>query len=238
MDTRSAEMTKYVANAMLATRISFMNEMANLCERVGADIDKVRSGVGTDPRIGKSFLFPGVGYGGSCFPKDVKALMKTSADSGLPLAILQAVDDVNDRQKLVLVEKVIKAFGTDLAGKRLAVWGLAFKPQTDDMREAPAVKVIEAMLEHGASISANDPEANENAKKIFGTRIKIEEDQYQCLEGADALLVITEWNEYRRPDFQRMKELLRKPYVFDGRNIYTPETMRQMGFTYVCIGRP
>jgi UDPglucose 6-dehydrogenase len=237
MDTRSAEMTKYVANAMLATRISFMNEMANIAERVGADINKVRVGVGSDPRIGPSFLFPGCGYGGSCFPKDVKALIKTSQEAGNPSKVLAAVDEVNNRQKLVLVDKVVGSLGENLKGKRLAVWGLAFKPQTDDMREAPSVKVIEALLAKGASISANDPEAMENAKKIFGTRIDLVEDQYQALEGADGLLVITEWNEYRRPDFPKMKELLKGPHVWDGRNIYNPETMSQMGFQYSCIGR-
>ncbi|MCK6547870.1 UDP-glucose/GDP-mannose dehydrogenase family protein [Myxococcota bacterium] len=237
MDPRSAEMTKYVANAMLATRISFMNEVANLCERVGADVEKVRAGVGSDPRIGKYFLFPGVGYGGSCFPKDVLALLKTSNDSGVPFQILKAVDEVNDRQKLVLAEKVIKQFGEDLAGKKFAVWGLAFKPQTDDMREAPALKVIETLLAKGAQVSANDPEAMKNARRIFGDKIQLEEDQYKCLEGADALIIITEWNEYRAPDFERMKSLMRHPFVFDGRNIYTPESMRHLGFTYSCIGR-
>jgi UDPglucose 6-dehydrogenase len=238
MDRRSAEMTKYAANAMLATRISFMNEMANLAERVGADINKVRAGIGADPRIGPSFLFPGVGFGGSCFPKDVKALMRTSKEVGMPLEILGAVDTVNNRQKSVLADKVVAAFGPDLKDKRFAVWGLAFKPQTDDMREAASVTIIEGLLARGAEIRANDPEANEVAKRIFGARIRIEEDQYQALEGADGLLVVTEWNEFRRPNFQRMKDLLRKPYVFDGRNIYNPDAMRKMGFVYSCIGRP
>jgi UDPglucose 6-dehydrogenase len=238
MDTRSAEMTKYAANAMLATRISFMNEMANLAEKVGADINRVRGGIGADPRIGPSFLFPGVGFGGSCFPKDIKALLRTSKDFGMPLQVLEAVDRVNDRQKTVLVDKVVAAFGPDLKGKRFAIWGLAFKPQTDDMREASSVRVIQGLIERGAEVRANDPEANEVARRLFGTRIRIDDDQYQSLEGADGLLVVTEWNEFRRPNFQRMKDLLSKPYVFDGRNIYNPDVMRKMGFTYVCIGRP
>jgi UDPglucose 6-dehydrogenase len=237
MDQRSAEMTKYAANAMLATRISFMNEMANLAEKVGADINKVRQGLGSDPRIGPSFLFPGVGFGGSCFPKDIKALLKTSIDNDLPLKVLQAVEDVNARQKTVLVDKVVACFGDNLKGKNIAVWGLAFKPQTDDMREAPAVEIINALLAKGATVRANDPEANEVAKRTFGDKILIDDDPYQSLEGADALLVVTEWNEFRRPDFERMRELMRTPYVFDGRNVYNPDSMREMGFTYFCIGR-
>jgi UDPglucose 6-dehydrogenase len=241
MDQRSAEMTKYAANAMLATRISFMNEMANLAEKVGADINKVRAGIGSDPRIGASFLFPGVGFGGSCFPKDIKALLRTGNDSGSPLKVLNAVEEVNARQKLVLVDKVVAAFGEELRGKRLAIWGLAFKPQTDDMREAPSVVIIQELLKRGATIRANDPEANKVAQRIFadhlGEKLAIDEDQYQSLEGADALLVVTEWNEFRRPDFSRMRELMRTPYVFDGRNVYNPETMREMGFSYFCIGR-
>lgn len=237
MDSPSAEMTKYVSNAMLATRISFMNEMANLSEKLGADIAKVRAGVGSDPRIGASFLFPGVGYGGSCFPKDVSALIKMGQDAGLPLQVLSAVDSVNDRQKLVLVEKLKRVF-PDLKGKKIGLWGLAFKPETDDMREAPSIKIIEALLAAGAEVRASDPEASETAKKIFGDRIKIETDPYEALRGADAMVVVTEWNEFRRPDFKQIKELLAQPYVFDGRNIYNPETMRSMGFHYVCIGRP
>lgn len=237
MDSPSAEMTKYVSNAMLATRISFMNEMANLSEKLGADIAKVRAGVGSDPRIGASFLFPGVGYGGSCFPKDVSALIKMGQDAGLPLQILGAVDAVNDKQKLVLVEKLKKTF-PDLKGKKIGLWGLAFKPETDDMREAPAIKIIEALLAAGAEVRASDPEAGGTAQKIFGDRIKIETDPYEALRGADAMVVVTEWNEFRRPDFKKIKELLAQPYVFDGRNIYNPETMRTMGFNYVCIGRP
>jgi UDPglucose 6-dehydrogenase len=237
MDPRSAEMTKYVSNAMLATRISFMNEMANLCERVGADIGKVRAGVGSDPRIGPSFLFPGVGFGGSCFPKDIRALLKTGADHGMRLEVLQAVEDVNVRQKRVLVDKVVKAFGEDLTGFRFALWGLAFKPQTDDMREAPALEVIDGLTARGAEIHANDPEANQAARKLLGDRVHIHEDLYECLKGADALLIVTEWNEFRRPDFRRIKELLRRPYVFDGRNVFNPQRMIDMGFVYQCIGR-
>jgi UDPglucose 6-dehydrogenase len=237
MDPRSAEMTKYVANAMLATRISFMNEMANLCERVGADISKVRLGVGSDPRIGPSFLFPGAGFGGSCFPKDIRALLHTASRNGMTLEVLSAVEDVNARQKVVLVEKIVRAFGESLAGKRFAVWGLAFKPQTDDMREAPSVEVIEGLLARGAEVSACDPEANAAAKRLFGDRIRIHDDMYACLENADALVVVTEWNEFRRPDFRKIKALLRQPMIFDGRNVYNPQRMIEMGFDYSCIGR-
>ncbi|MBI4816961.1 MAG: UDP-glucose/GDP-mannose dehydrogenase family protein [Deltaproteobacteria bacterium] len=237
MDRRSAEVTKYASNAMLATRISFMNEMANLCERVGADVDKVRLGMGSDPRIGRSFLFPGAGYGGSCFPKDVKALMKTSEEVGMPLRILGAVDDVNKHQKKVLVEKIVRAMGENLSGKTFAVWGLAFKPQTDDMREAPAIDLIEGLLARGARVRATDPEAIKSARRFFGDRIDYLEDQYACLEGADALVLVTEWNEYRQPNFKRMKDLLKKPYVFDGRNIYDPDHMAKFGFNYAGIGR-
>jgi UDPglucose 6-dehydrogenase len=238
MDLRSAEMTKYAANAMLATRISFMNEVANLCEKVGADVNKVRLGIGSDPRIGPSFLFPGVGFGGSCFPKDIRALQKTSLEAGAPLEILRVVDRVNDQQKELLLRKVVATFGEDLKGKRFAVWGLAFKPQTDDMREAPAISVIEGLLARGAEVRATDPEALKSARRIFADRIQLEEDQYACLEAADALLVVTEWNEFRRPNFKRIRELLRQPYVFDGRNVYEPDAMRKMGFIYSCVGRP
>jgi UDPglucose 6-dehydrogenase len=237
MDTASAEMTKYVSNAMLATRITFMNEMANLCERLGADVDKVRLGVGSDPRIGPSFLFPGVGYGGSCFPKDTSALLRMGEDSGMPLAVLDAVEKVNARQKLVLVNKVVQAFGEDLTGLTFAIWGLAFKPQTDDMREAPAIKIIEALLARGAKVRATDPEAMVTAGKIFGDKVALIADQYEALKDADGLLVVTEWNEFRRPDFKRLRALLKQPYVFDGRNVFNPERMRSMEFKYVCIGR-
>ncbi|MBI2376326.1 MAG: UDP-glucose/GDP-mannose dehydrogenase family protein [Deltaproteobacteria bacterium] len=236
MDRRSAELTKYASNAMLATRISFMNEIANLAEKVGADVNKIRLGMGSDPRIGRSFLFPGVGYGGSCFPKDVRALMKTGEECGAPLTILGTVDDVNKRQKKVLVQKIVAAMGSDLLGKTFAIWGLAFKPQTDDMREAPAIDVIEGLLARGAKIRATDPEAAKSARRVFGDRIEILEDQYACLEGADALVLVTEWNEFRQPNFKRVKELLKQPYVFDGRNLYDKEHLEQLGFRYSGIG--
>ncbi len=238
MDNRSAEMTKYVSNCMLATRISFMNEMANLAEALGADINKVRLGVGADSRIGASFLFPGVGYGGSCFPKDISALRYLGEQSGHDMTILRSVMDVNARQKTVLVDKVVARFGEDLSGLTFGAWGLAFKPQTDDMREAPAVQIINGLLERGATIRGTDPEALATAKSIFEDRITLVEDPYECIDGADALLLITEWHEYRRPDFRRIKKLLRQPYVFDGRNQYNPKTMNDMGFVYECIGRP
>lgn len=238
MDARSAEMTKYVANAMLATRISFMNEVANLCDKVGADVNKVRAGVGSDPRIGPSFLFPGVGFGGSCFPKDIKALLKTGADVGVPMDVLQAVESVNVRQKSILVDKVVARFGPELSGLHFALWGLAFKPQTDDMREAASLEVIKGLLARGASICATDPEAIETARAVLGDSVRFEEDPYAALDGADALLVVTEWNEFRRPDFRRVKTQLKQPYIFDGRNVYDPGRMRRMGFTYEGIGRP
>ncbi|MBK8013834.1 MAG: UDP-glucose/GDP-mannose dehydrogenase family protein [Deltaproteobacteria bacterium] len=238
MDTASAEMTKYVSNAMLATRISFMNEMANLCERVGADVTKVRAGVGSDPRIGSSFLFPGVGFGGSCFPKDIKALLKTGELNDMPLKVLGAVSEVNERQKTVLVDKIIRRFGEDLSKLKFGVWGLAFKPETDDMREAPSIKIIEALLARGARVAGTDPEAYETAKRVFGDRITIEKDPYAVLQDADALVVVTEWNEFRRPDYRRIRSALRTPAIFDGRNVYNPRTMREMGFDYFSIGRP
>lgn len=238
MDLRSAEMTKYAANAMLATRISFMNEIANLCEKVGADVARVRMGIGSDPRIGSSFLFPGAGFGGSCFPKDIRALMKTSEEYGAPLTVLRAVREVNDRQKKVLIEKVVKAFGEDLKGRRFGVWGLAFKPETDDMREAPSITVIEGLLARGAKVVAHDPEAHENARQIFGDRVELVEDQYACCDGADGLVIVTEWNEFRRPNLKLIKEKLKEPWVFDGRNIFEPAKMKKMGLNYDCIGRP
>ncbi|MCB9649075.1 MAG: UDP-glucose/GDP-mannose dehydrogenase family protein [Deltaproteobacteria bacterium] len=238
MDTPSAEMTKYVSNCMLATRISFMNEIAALCERLGADVNKVRLGVGSDPRVGPSFLFPGVGYGGSCFPKDVSALIKIAEDNGMKLHVLSSVDEVNDRQKTVMVDKIVQAFGPDLTGLTFGVWGLAFKPNTDDMREAPALRIIDGLMARGAKVKASDPEANTVARGILGDAVEIVEDQYEALAGADALVVVTEWNEFRRPDFKRLKELLKTPRVFDGRNIFNPDRMRSMGFEYVCIGRP
>jgi len=237
MDNTSAEMTKYAANALLATRISFMNEVANLCERVGADVDHVRRGIGYDRRIGHHFLFPGVGYGGSCFPKDVKAIIHTAQAHGLAFPILAAVEDVNAAQKNRLVEKVERHFGTGLAGRRFAVWGLAFKPRTDDMREAPSINIVEGLLARGAAVAVHDPEALTEARKCFGERVSYHRLNYEALRDADALLIVTEWNEFRRPDFGRMKKLLRNPVIFDGRNLYEPETMREQGFTYFPIGR-
>lgn len=238
MTVRSAEMTKYAANAMLATRISFMNEIARLCEEVGADVDHVRRGIGSDPRIGPKFLFPGIGFGGSCFPKDVRALMDTGVKNGQEMDILKAVFAVNEKQKMRLVERVVEHFGDDLSGLTFAVWGLAFKPQTDDMREAPAITIIDALLSRGARVKANDPVATENAQTIFGDRIAYVDNDYETAEGADALLVLTEWPEYRNPDFLRLKSLLKNPVIFDGRNVYEPSRMASLGFTHVPIGRP
>ena len=237
MDERSAEMTKYAANAFLATKISFMNELANLCERVGADIDLVRRGMGTDPRIGQQFLFAGVGYGGSCFPKDVKALVKTGHEHEYELKILRAVDEVNEKQKKVLLKKVNRYFNNQLTGKTIAVWGLAFKPQTDDMRDAPSVVVINSLLEMGAKVKAHDPVAMPRAKALLDGKLDLVETSYEALKGADALLIVTEWNEFRRPDFERMKSLMKKPVIFDGRNIYDPKEMKEKGFVYFGIGR-
>jgi UDPglucose 6-dehydrogenase len=236
MDTPSAELCKYAANAMLATRISFMNEIANVCERVGANAEAVRKAVGSDRRIGPSFLFPGIGYGGSCFPKDVKAMLKSAADEGYDFRILHAVEEVNVRQKSVLVDKIVAHLG-DVSGKTIALWGLAFKPKTDDMREAPAITIVEKLLAMGATVRAYDPEATETARRVFGDRITYCSHGYDALEGADALAVVTEWNEFREPDFQKMKQLLKSPVVFDGRNIYSPDTMRGLGFQYFSIGR-
>jgi UDPglucose 6-dehydrogenase len=236
MDTRSAELTKYAANAMLATRISFMNDMAALCERVGADVDFVRKGMGADKRIGYPFLFPGVGYGGSCFPKDVKALVAKGREQGLELDLLRAVERTNERQKKLLVQKAVKHFGS-LEGRNFAVWGLAFKPKTDDMREAPSVEVIEGLLAKGAKVSAHDPVAERTARRVLGDRIHYTTVPYEALEGADALFVVTEWNEFRHPDFERMKALMKSPVIFDGRNIYDPARMRELGFTYMGLGR-
>ena len=236
MDTPSAELCKYAANAMLATRISFMNEIANVCELVGADAESVRKAVGSDRRIGPSFLFPGIGYGGSCFPKDVKAMLKSAADEGYDFKILEAVEAVNQRQKSVLVDKIVKHFG-DVKGKTIALWGLAFKPRTDDMREAPAITIVGKLLEMGATIRAYDPEASQTAKRVFGDAITYCAHSYEALQGADALAVVTEWNEFREPDFKKIKQLLKTPVVFDGRNIYSPEAMRGLGFQYFSIGR-
>ena len=237
MDCASAELTKYAANAMLAARISFMNEVANVCEAVGADVDHVRRAMGADRRIGTSFLFPGIGYGGSCFPKDVHALIRFAADKEYDFRILRAVEAVNASQKTRLVAKMKAHFGS-LKGKTVAVWGLAFKPRTDDMREAPSVALIEALLAAGAAVRAYDPEAARVAKSVFGSRVALATGNYDALKGADCLAIVTEWSEFRRPDFVRMRTLMRSPVVFDGRNVFTSEQMKQHGFTYYSIGRP
>jgi UDPglucose 6-dehydrogenase len=236
MSTASAELCKYAANSILATRISFMNEIANVCELVGADVDHVRKGIGSDRRIGTSFLFPGVGYGGSCFPKDVKALLRSSADKGYDFRILRAVEGVNDSQKERLVEKMTTHF-SNLSGRTIALWGLAFKPRTDDMREAPAIPIVNRLLERGAVVKAYDPAAGPVAKRIFEDRITLCERSYDALVDADALAIVTEWNEFREPDFGKMRSLMKSPVVFDGRNIYSPEHMRGLGFTYFSMGR-
>jgi UDPglucose 6-dehydrogenase len=238
MSPESAEMAKYAANAMLAARISQINEIANLCEVLGSDIEDVRRGVGLDRRIGPAFLFPGVGYGGSCFPKDVKALISLGEANGVEPRILRAVEEVNAAQKRVLFDKVTRHFGPSLKGRRMAVWGLSFKPSTDDMREAPAVTVIEALLDAGVEIQAHDPEALRQARTIFADRISYHSVAYDALDGADALLVITEWGEFKQPDFERMKTAMKQPVIFDGRNLYDPENLRRLGFTYYPIGRP
>ena len=238
MDCASAELCKYAANAMLATRISFMNEVANVCERFGADVDMVRKAVASDRRIGPAFLFPGVGYGGSCFPKDVKAIVRFSADKKYRFKILEAVESVNEQQKLRLLAKIDAHFGKSLKGKTIAVWGLAFKPRTDDMREAPSIPIVEGLLKRGAKIRAFDPEAKSTARRVFGKKIQYSPHAYDALAGADALLVVTEWNEFREPDFDKMKRLMKRPIIFDGRNIYSPQQIRALGFTYSSIGRP
>jgi UDPglucose 6-dehydrogenase len=236
MDARSAELTKYASNSMLAVRISFMNDIAQLCEKVGADVDAVRKGMGADKRVGYPFLFPGVGYGGSCFPKDVKALITTARENGLEFEMLRAVERTNERQKKALVAKAVKHFG-DLAGRTFAVWGLAFKPKTDDMREAPSLEIIEGLAGKGARIQVTDPVAMGVARSILGERVKFCEGPYEALEGADGLCVVTEWNEFRHPDFDRMKRLMKEPVIFDGRNVFDPAAMRSRGFTYYGIGR-
>jgi len=238
MDIESAEMTKYAANALLATKISFMNEIANLCELVGADVEMVRKGVGADRRIGYQFLFPGVGYGGSCFPKDVKALIKLAESYGHELKIAKAVDEVNFAQRERFFQKIFDHFVGNLEGKKIAVWGLAFKPGTDDMREAPSITIINKLLEHGAEVHAHDPKAMDTARSIFSNRISYYDNYYDPLNGADALVLITEWPEFRNPDFEKIKELMKNPVVFDGRNIYDPAKLRKLGFTYYGIGRP
>ena len=237
MDERSAELTKYAANAFLATKISFMNEIAQMCERLGADVDMVRKGIGSDDRIGKRFLFPGVGYGGSCFPKDVKALVHSAKEVSYEFKILNAVTDVNEKQKFHLVTKIKRYFG-NLSGKHFALWGLAFKPNTDDIREAPALEIIDAFLKEGASVSAFDPEAMKNVKQILGDKISFCETPYDCLENADALIIATEWNEFRTPDFDKMLLLLKDPVIFDGRNVFDVQLMEKKGFHYESIGRP
>lgn len=241
MDIRSAEMTKYVANAFLATKISFINEMSNLCEQVGADIAQVRTGICSDSRIGGQFLFPGIGYGGSCFPKDVKALIKTARDHDRPSSILEAVDEVNQGQRQAFLDKILAFFGDEatLQGKTFAMWGLAFKPRTDDLREAPSVMLANALLARGARIQAFDPKGMDNARQYYlKDAITYCETAYDALKGADALLLVTEWNEFRRPDFDKMKALMARPIIFDGRNQYDVERMAARGFEYLCMGRP
>jgi UDPglucose 6-dehydrogenase len=236
MDIPSAEMTKYAANAMLATKISFMNDIANLCEIMGADVNLVRKGIGTDPRIGNKFIYPGIGYGGSCFPKDVKALVKTAQENGHSMRILQAVEEVNQDQKYVLVKKILKHYGGELKGKTFAIWGLSFKPKTDDMREAPSLVIIEALLKAGANVKAYDPVAMHEAQKMLGDQITYGKDQYDALLDADALVVATEWPEFRSPNFNVIQKLLRNNVIFDGRNIYDLEEMKELNFDYYCIG--
>ena len=237
MDLASAEMTKYAANAMLATRISFMNQIARLCEETGADVSMVRRGIGSDPRIGSSFLFAGTGYGGSCFPKDVRALIRTGEEEDVELSILKAVHEMNERQKGILLEKVADVFGEDLSGRRFAVWGLSFKPGTDDMREAPSRVVVEGLLEAGAGVTVHDPEALESARQVFGDRVDYAEDEYEACEGAHGLLIVTEWLPYRRPDWERLRAAMAEPVLFDGRNLFEPQRMRERGFRYLPIGR-
>jgi len=237
MDERSAELTKYAANAFLATKITFMNEIANFCEKVGADVDKVRIGMGTDTRIGKRFLFPGIGYGGSCFPKDVQALAKSGGDAGYNFEIIKSVMDVNERQKTTLTDKIKKHYGDSIKGKHFAMWGLAFKPDTDDIREAPALYMIDALVEAGATVTAFDPEAMPNVEKLMGDKMKFAKDEYTALAGADALIVATEWALFRTPDFAKVSKALKEKIIFDGRNLYDLEEMKNNGFQYVSVGR-
>ncbi|MEM9836624.1 MAG: nucleotide sugar dehydrogenase, partial [Bacteroidota bacterium] len=237
MDKRSAEMTKYAANSYLATRISFMNEIANLCEILGADVDMVRRGMGSDSRIGKRFLFPGVGYGGSCFPKDVQALAKTAEDNQYDFRILKSVMNVNYGQRLRIADKIEDYFGDDLAGKTIAIWGLAFKPNTDDIREAPALYTIDRLLAAGAQVRAFDPEAMDNVRALYGDKVTFVDEQYEALIGADALAIMTEWQVFRTPSFDVMKKLLTEPVIFDGRNLYNLDNMQEKGFFYNSIGR-
>jgi UDPglucose 6-dehydrogenase len=237
MDVPSAEITKYAANAMLATRISFMNSIAQLCDRTGADVSAVRKGIGSDSRIGASFLYPGIGYGGSCFPKDVKALARTMSELGADASILDAVEGVNDRQKRVLLDSLVERLGEDLSDRTIAVWGLSFKPNTDDMREAPSIVTIEGLLERGARVVAHDPVAVGEARHHFGDRIEYVDNNYDAVSDADALVIHTEWHPYRHPDFARIAATMKTPLVLDGRNLYDPDLMHRLGFEYVCIGR-
>jgi len=237
MDIPSAEVTKYAANAMLASRISFMNQIADLCERVGADVAMVRRGIGSDNRIGPAFLFPGPGYGGSCFPKDVKALIRTAHEMGMEPSLLEAVEAVNERQKRVLLTKLSERLGRNLRGRQVAVWGLSFKAETDDMRESPALPLIDGILAAGGSVRAHDPKAIEVAREIYGERLYYARDPYDALAGADALVIVTEWLVYRTPDFERMRAALKAPLIFDGRNLYDPDRMTRLGFEYHGIGR-
>jgi UDPglucose 6-dehydrogenase len=237
MDVRSAELTKYAANSFLATKISFMNEVAQLCERLGADVDMVRRGIGSDDRIGKRFLFPGIGYGGSCFPKDVQALVKSSNEVGYDFQILNAVMDVNEKQKLHLLPKIKRYFKDNLKGKRFALWGLAFKPNTDDIREAPALYIIDELMKEGASVCAYDPEAVNNVRALLGDKIQFAENQYDCLEGADALIIATEWNEFRTPNFLKIVTALKNKVIFDGRNLFETDAIKELGFYYESVGR-
>lgn len=237
MDERSAELTKYAANSFLATKISFMNEIAQLCERLGADVDMVRLGIGSDDRIGKRFLFPGIGYGGSCFPKDVQALVQSSSQVDYDFRILNAVMDVNEKQKTHLMPKIRRYFGNDLKGKKIALWGLAFKPNTDDIREAPALYIIEALLNEGASVTAFDPEAIRNVKQVLGDAISYTENQYDALQDADALIIATEWNEFRTPDFLKMVTRMKNKVIFDGRNLFDTRAIAELGFHYESVGR-
>jgi UDPglucose 6-dehydrogenase len=236
MDIPSAEMTKYAANSMLATKISFMNDIANLCEIMGADVNMVRKGIGSDGRIGTKFIYPGIGYGGSCFPKDVKALIKTAAENGYQMQVLQAVESVNEAQKEVLFDKVKRHFGGDLRGRKMAVWGLSFKPKTDDMREAPSLVIIEKLLAAGCVVAAYDPVAMAEARHSLGDHITYAKDQFSALVDADALLVVTEWPEFRSPSFEVVGKLLKEKVIFDGRNIYDAKEMEEAGFAYHCIG--
>lgn len=237
MDEKSAELTKYAANAFLATKITFMNEIANLCELVGADVDSVRIGIGSDDRIGKRFLFPGIGYGGSCFPKDVQALSKSASEVNYDFKILDAVMNVNEKQKTIIIPKIQKHFNNNLAGKKIALWGLAFKPDTDDIREAPALYLIEELTKLGASITAHDPEGMTNVEKLIGNKINYTKDMYAALDGADCLIIATEWSVFRTPDFDKVSSLLKNKVIFDGRNLYGLDQMRELGFHYECIGR-